>query len=164
MFKKTYNIYPWLKRPFEESPENYSGRRAVAAEVLLILLKYGISGSSYARRSLIKCFDLMWSASPIPFVSISEIENEIQLRFQHPPEYSIRFRSYPETREHFLKLAKIFETECSEVISSIVEPRSLHHLCKCTIRTSLLQVNNLPHGIKILPLPQSLQSYIDIDH
>ncbi|XP_076274026.1 SOCS domain-containing protein stops, partial [Rhynchophorus ferrugineus] len=41
-------------------------------------------------------------------------------------------------------------------------PPELKHLCRCTIRKCLWDNFNLPHAITDLPVPKSLQKYIDI--
>ncbi|GFQ99266.1 hypothetical protein TNCT_406711 [Trichonephila clavata] len=138
------------------------GRRAIVTEVLLFLLKFGISASPHMRQSVVKCFNLLWSVSPDPLVTIPEIENEIQFRFQHPPEYRTRFRCFPDTQEHFMKLTGMIQIECTKTIALVFEPRTLQHLCKCNIRTLLLKAGNLPRGIKYLGLPYLLESYMNV--
>ncbi|GFX80067.1 hypothetical protein TNCV_2107141 [Trichonephila clavipes] len=139
------------------------GRRAIVTEVLLFLLKFGISASPDMRQSVVKCFNLLWSVSPDPFVTVPEIENEIQFRFQHPTECRTQFRCFPETQEHFMRLAGIIQIVCSETIASVFKPRTLQHLCKCNIRILLLKAGNLPWGIKYLGLPTPLQSYLNVN-
>lgn len=41
-------------------------------------------------------------------------------------------------------------------------PANLKHLCRCKLRETLWMNYQLPNGIKLLPVPESLQRYVDI--
>lgn len=43
-----------------------------------------------------------------------------------------------------------------------VVPPELKHLCRCTIRSKLWENYQLPNGIRLLPVPESLHRYLDI--
>lgn len=43
-----------------------------------------------------------------------------------------------------------------------IEPPELKHLCRCCIRQNLWQNYQLPNGIRMLPIPESLHKYLDL--
>ena len=45
----------------------------------------------------------------------------------------------------------------------LVEPSSLQHQCRLSIRQALLLADNLPRGIHQLPLPNGMKNCIDLN-
>ncbi|GBM98005.1 hypothetical protein AVEN_89301-1 [Araneus ventricosus] len=151
-------VYSWLKAPLEE---RNPGRNAVVTEVLLFLIQISKIKSKSKLKSLAKCFGLLWSLNAVPFVTESELVDEIYRRFQSPPR-RLRYRSFPYTCRQFLNLVEYYDQVKPQGSTEDIHPRSLQQFCKCRIRKTLVRSYNLPQGIKKLPLPKKLQEFLDV--
>lgn len=85
----------------------------------------------------------------VPCVKISSLlkEQKVENRQAYIP-----FLVHQLSQPHFLPK---LETRCTDM-------QELQHLCRRIIRTSLYNKWQLPHGIKLLPLPKKLKEYINL--
>ena len=103
-----------------------------------------------------------------------EVQNYVlclSLAFETIPDPVI---SSEEVRNYLEKLiCGLLPNEAVKAISSEYEynfedsrtpltPRSLEHLCRCSIRQNLRERRSLPDGIKSLPLPEMIKNYLKI--
>ncbi|XP_035216556.1 uncharacterized protein LOC118189939 isoform X3 [Stegodyphus dumicola] len=107
-----------------------------------------------------RSFELVWRAIPDPHIKYKEIAVDIL------KEYCFLERHYvtnPMRYEKNWKYLLMYENCFKDVATSPKEPRTLKHLCRCTIRKSLKDAWKLPVGIFQLRLPKILQDYLNLE-
>ncbi|KAF8770371.1 uncharacterized protein LOC129987490 [Argiope bruennichi] len=118
-------------------------------EILLLLLlwfrvlrfRIGLAAAEAVR--------LVWESVPDTFLNNEEMTAAYE-RFSISPE----------------EIAKIYKFYCRAVgkVDSTVEPRSLQHYCRTTVRRILYENNQwLPEGICQIDLPPKLQRYLNLE-
>ncbi|GFQ66335.1 SOCS box domain-containing protein [Trichonephila clavata] len=90
---------------------------------------------------------LLWQAIPDPFFTRFEINQAVNYFF------------YSGHREKFIRL---YETNISGYLYKPI-PRSLFHLCRCSIREHMGALFQLPHGIDKLTIPEKLKKYLRLN-
>ncbi|KAF8792482.1 Ankyrin repeat and SOCS box protein 17 like protein [Argiope bruennichi] len=108
-----------------------------------------------------ECFRLIWRALPEPYVTHSQLALDISTEYFYLALHAI-FRPFRHNKN--LKLAAMYETCFEDMAVGPHEPRSLKHLCRCTIRKRLHQTRSLPNGVFHLGLPKSLEKYLNLEY
>lgn len=72
------------------------------------------------------------------------------------PGSNVERDSFLDKFPHFVDDMLVPESRCG------LSPPELKHLCRCAIRYRLWQNYQLPNGIQRLPVPESLQKYLDL--
>ncbi|GFS80658.1 SOCS box domain-containing protein [Nephila pilipes] len=102
-----------------------------------------------------KCFYLLWTMIPNPFVTKQQLIEEKNLLF-------LPFRNN-RTISDLKEIIDYVINSYDEMAFGpvhVYEPRSLHHLSRCRIRKALMAARNLPHGVRQLQIPKNLQAYL----
>ncbi|KAF8782919.1 hypothetical protein HNY73_013151 [Argiope bruennichi] len=152
-------IYSKFKAPLEERNPS---RRAILTEILLFLLLIQKEQSGPKFRSLIECFRRVWNINAVPFVTESELMDEIHRRFPYPIRQQSS-RLFPHTAPQFIDLVEnYYKFIKPEDVPEVVHPRSLQQLCKCSIRKILTRSYKMPEGIARLAIPEKLRKFLKI--
>ncbi|KAL4703217.1 hypothetical protein ACJJTC_007041 [Scirpophaga incertulas] len=144
-----------------------------SAEILMILLRFGaqiLSGKAatnpiesildrlkeYKRvypYELVSCLKLVLRALPkVDFTVDKNVFKQLDL----PEDYNYQRRLALEKYGEILEDHLIPSSRCG------LKPVELKHLCRCMIREMLWKNFELPFGIQKLPVPASLQRYLDL--
>lgn len=91
-------------------------------------------------------FCIVWRAIPYPFVTLNRLSQTI---------YTVH-----DCLECFWKLIK---TRILRKSLGQLQPRSLKHLCRCSVRKRLHQNWKLPYGIEDLKLPPQICKYLNLE-
>lgn len=87
----------------------------------------------------------------VPSVQISSLLKEQKIRNR---KAMFPFLLHQLSQTHLLPK---LETRCTGI-------QELQHMCRCIIRSSLYNNWQLPHGIKLLPVPRKLKEYINLQY
>ncbi|XP_063831991.1 uncharacterized protein LOC135081178 [Ostrinia nubilalis] len=144
-----------------------------AAEMLMILLRFGARISSEAVSTnpvesildrlkeynrvypyeLVTCLKLTLRAVPrVNFTVDRNIFKELELPEDYNYQRKVALEKYGEILEDHL----VPTSRCG------LKPVELKHMCRCIIREMLWKNFELPFGIAKLPIPVSLQRYLDL--
>ncbi|PRD31564.1 UNVERIFIED_CONTAM: hypothetical protein NCL1_23186 [Trichonephila clavipes] len=97
----------------------------------------------------IDSLEVFWQTIPDPFFTHAAINRACD-----------KLHVYPECCEKFFLM---YESYVSSGYLEKPIPRSLVHLCCCSIRECMGSVFQLPHGIDRLILPENLESYLRLN-
>lgn len=144
-----------LSPPFEHAP---IGSDPIVREVLMYLVVrfvYKMESGSDLHLEMDKCFYLLWTMIPNPFVTKQQLMAEKNLLFlPYPDNHAVS-----DLKEVFDSIIYSYD-EMAFGSVHIYEPRSLYHLSSCCIRKALMTAGNLPHGVRQLKIPKNLQTYL----
>ncbi|KAK0085653.1 hypothetical protein PV326_005832 [Microctonus aethiopoides] len=170
--------YRFIDVPMESYGQVLPVRVAIqhgASDILLIMLRYGASME----------FD---KSMPSPLENLLTRLNEYEVDQENkqiiPNNLLICLRFllraipivYVTTPEHIANECGIVRVPIYEYYPNLIErklvplersgrvPPELCHLCRCSIRKRLFDNWALPHGIRTLHIPESLQNYLDLLH
>ncbi|KFM58272.1 hypothetical protein X975_06075, partial [Stegodyphus mimosarum] len=107
------------------------------------------------------CFELLWRAIPDPYVKFEEIAASIFKEYHFLVQHSVMNNMRYENNRKYLCL---YEICFKDMATGPKEPRTLKHLCRCTIRKSLKQAWKLPFGLSLLGLPKILKDYLNLEY
>ncbi|GBO17657.1 hypothetical protein AVEN_228871-1 [Araneus ventricosus] len=107
-----------------------------------------------------ECFRLIWRVLPDPYVTRSQLAFDISTEYFYLALHAI-FKPFRHNRN--VRLSAMYETCFEDMALGPHEPRSLKHLCRCTIRKRLHKTWNLPNGVFQLGLPKSLERYLNLE-
>ncbi|KAI5640236.1 SOCS box domain-containing protein [Phthorimaea operculella] len=145
-----------------------------AAEMLMILLRFGATINAqdsistnpvesildrlneYNRKypyELVTCLKL--SLRAIPRINFT-IDKKVFKHLELPEDYNYQRKVALEKYGDILEDHLIPTSRCS------LKPVELKHLCRCQVREMLWKNFELPFGIAKLPIPLSLQRYLDL--
>lgn len=151
---KLYKI-PWLRHlvfPTSQKPRN-----SLVLEVFLFLAAF--YEPSRSQGDLAKCFRLAWDARKEPYVSKQELLNAFEDYMKVRDETQL-WNTLEVLRFRFLRRVYDFKALLPDCQPLVPQPRSLQHLCRCTVREVLNNNLELPHGVGKLPIPNKMKSYI----
>ncbi|GBO41036.1 hypothetical protein AVEN_181741-1 [Araneus ventricosus] len=98
--------------------------------------------------SAAECLRLLWNSLPDAFFSFEEIEMALQAGL----------------RSETIKDLYNFYSGAFGVFHERVEPRSLKHLCRPTVRRMLWKSGCwIPDGIRMTAVPRELQSFLNLE-
>lgn len=144
-----------------------------ASEMLMILLRFGARImadmastnpiesildrlNEYNRKypyELVSCLKLALRAVPSILLTVNKtLFKELEL----PDDYNYQRKLMLEKYGDILADQLVPSTRCG------LRPVELKHLCRCAIRQMLWQNFELPFGIQKLPIPLTLQRYLDL--
>ncbi|CAG4937873.1 unnamed protein product [Parnassius apollo] len=175
-FKEGEKTYRFIDVPLESCGKASPVRVVIqmgAAEILMILLRFGARITSdhvstnpiesildrlkeYNRKypyELVTCLKLSLRAVPILNLTVDKTAfKHLELPDDYNYQRKIALEKYGEILEDHL----IPSSRCG------LQPVELKHLCRCLIRKMLWENFELPFGIQKLPIPLSLQKYLDL--
>lgn len=97
------------------------------------------------------CYELAWKSTPDPYVKHDEMfEAMVEL-------CGVKYA------DRIAEICETFRVRFGKETEGPIEPRSLKHLCRCTIRRILTKTFKFPRVISELNLPSSLKEYVSLN-
>ncbi|KAF8792477.1 hypothetical protein HNY73_004067 [Argiope bruennichi] len=155
--------FPFIEEVVPKAHQIVLQMMSVMRSLNLIIMNsthYSNNGLLTLTKDQKECFRLIWRAIPEAFVKFAEMGLSITAEYFHLAQHGIL---EPVRYEENTKSCIMYEMCFKDMASGAREPRSLQHLCRCTVRKSLRESWNLPHGIYKLGLPKILELYLNLE-
>lgn len=130
-------------------------RKYVIQDVIVFLLHLHKTSSVKLRLGMARCFRRIWKMRDLPYVKMTELSNVAE-------KYWINAECIACSNEIQYALSS-YSKVFAEMSTGPVTPRSLKHLCRCTIRRSLKRDGQNILEIGKLNLPPILKSYLRLE-
>lgn len=147
-----YNLeyFRWLSRFLPRI--DLDSRSTIVDEVILFICM--LPDEPIFQEAIVRCFQLLWNARKDPFVTKEELLDAFEMKCVEYPDTNRGRDAFMEGLDKYTSL--VLEKDEWRV----PQPRSLQHLCRCTIRECLNNLWGMPYGVARLSLPDGLKSYI----